>query len=178
MTIAGLRQRLENLEGVASIQLELADTGLSGIRVTLSEGADEAMVLERIRAMLVTYGLRAPDQVTGSRAEADDDSSDLVAVLSQEGDRLRVEVRGQGETVSAIVDPSPLSAARAVAAARAQLRGEPAPEVMWIGLDQIGAFSVLTILTAQPDEKVSVGSAVVEGDWAQALNRALAAASA
>ncbi len=177
MTIAGLRQRLENLEGVASIQLELADTGLSGIRVTLSEGADEAMVLERIRAMLVTYGLRAPDQVTGTRAEADD-PSDLVAVLSQEGDRLRVEVRGQGETVSAIVDPSPLSAARAVAAARAQLRGQPAPEVMWIGLDQIGSFSVLTILTAQPDENVSVGSAVVEGDWAQALNRALAAASA
>lgn len=177
MTIAGLRQRLENLEGVASIQLELADTGLSGIRVTLSEGADEAMVLERIRAMLVTYGLRAPDQVTGTRAEADD-PSDLVAVLSQEGDRLRVEVRGQGETVSAIVDPSPLSAARAVAAARAQLRGQPAPEVMWIGLDEIGSFSVLTILTAQPDEKVSVGSAVVEGDWAQALNRALAAASA
>lgn len=177
MTIAGLRQRLENLEGVASIQLELADTGLSGIRVTLSEGADEAMVLERIRAMLVTYGLRAPDQMTGSRPEAED-PSDLVAVLSPEGDRLRVEVRGQGETVSAIVDPSPLSAARAVAAARAQLRGQPAPEVMWIGLDQIGAFSVLTILTAQPDEKVSVGSVVVEGDWAQALNRALAAASA
>lgn len=177
MTIAGLRQRLENLEGVASIQLELADTGLSGIRVTLSEGADEAMVLERIRAMLVTYGLRAPEQMTGSRGDAED-HSDLVAVLSQEGDRLRVEVRGQGETVSAIVDPSPLSAARAVAAARAQLRGEPAPEVIWIGLDQIGAFSVLTILTAAPDEKVSVGSAVVEGDWAQALNRALAAASA
>ncbi|HJU51190.1 MAG TPA: hypothetical protein VJ815_02540 [Acidimicrobiia bacterium] len=177
MTIAGLRQRLENLEGVASIQLELADTGLSGIRVTLSEGADEAMVLERIRAMLVTYGLRAPEQVTGNRAETEDES-ELVAVLSQEGDRLRVEVRGQGETVSAIVDPSPLSAARAVAAARAQLRGEPAPEVMWIGLDQIGAFSVLTILTAQPDEKVSAGSVVVEGDWAQALNRALAAASA
>jgi hypothetical protein len=177
VTIAGLRQRLENLEGVASIQLELADTGLSGIRVTLSEGADEAMVLERIRAMLVTYGLRAPEQVTGSRGDAED-AADPVAVLSQEGDRLRVEVRGQGETVSAIVDPSPLSAARAVAAARAQLRGEPAPEVMWIGLDQIGAFSVLTILTAQPDDKVSVGSVVVEGDWAQALNRALAAASA
>ena len=177
MTIAGLRQRLENLEGVASIQLELADTGLSGIRVTLSEGADEAMVLERIRAMLVTYGLRAPDQVMGHRPEMEEES-DLVVVLSQEGDRMRVEVKGHGESVSAIVDPSPLSAARAVAAARAQLRGEPAPEVMWIGLDQIGAFSVLTVLAARADEKVSAGSVVVEGDWAQALNRALSAASA
>ncbi|MGH8957389.1 MAG: hypothetical protein ACRDVK_01810 [Acidimicrobiia bacterium] len=177
MTIAGLRQRLENLEGVASIQLELADTGLSGIRVTLSEGAEEAMVLERIRAMLVTYGLRAPEQVTGSRMESADET-DLVAVLSQEGERLRVEVRGGGESVSAIVDPSPISAARAVAAARAQLLGQPAPEVVWIGLDQIGSFSVLTILAARADEKVSAGSVVVEGDWAQALNRALAAASA
>ncbi|MGH9894109.1 MAG: hypothetical protein ACREA0_19440, partial [bacterium] len=69
MTIAGLRQRLENLEGVASIQLELAAAGLSGIRVTLSEGAEEAMVLERIRAMLVTYGLRAPEPITGPRLE-------------------------------------------------------------------------------------------------------------
>jgi hypothetical protein len=48
---------------------------------------------------------------------------------------------------------------------------------MWIGLDQIGAFSVLTVLAAQPDETVSAGAAVVEGDWGQALNRALAAAS-
>jgi hypothetical protein len=177
VTIAGLRQRLENLEGVASIQLELADTGLSGIRVTLSEGAEEAMVLERIRAMLVTYGLRAPEQVTGPRSELEV-SSDLIVVLSQEGDRLRVEVKGHGESVSAIVDPSPLSAARAVAAARAQLLGQSAPEVMWIGLDQIGAFSVLTVLAARTDEKVSAGAAVVEGDWGQALGRALAAASA
>jgi hypothetical protein len=65
-----------------------------------------------------------------------------------------------------------------VAAARAQLLGQSAPEVMWIGLDQIGAFSVLTVLAARTDEKVSAGAAVVEGDWGQALSRALAAASA
>lgn len=177
MTIAGLRQRLENLEGVASIQLELADTGLSGIRVTLSEGAEEAMVLERIRAMLVTYGLRAPEPITETLSEWME-GADMVTVLSQEGDRLRVEVKGQGESVTAIVDPSPLSAARAVAAARAQLAGRPPPEVMWIGLDQIGAFSVLTVLISDQDDQVAAGSVVVAGDWAQALNQALTAASA
>jgi hypothetical protein len=49
---------------------------------------------------------------------------------------------------------------------------------MWIGLDQIGAFSVLTVLAAREGEQVSAGSSVVEGDWAEALSRALAAASA
>jgi hypothetical protein len=127
--------------------------------------------------MLVTYGLKAPDPSTepSLRAVAD---NELITTLSQEGDRMRVEVRSRNESVSAIVDPSPLSAARAVAAARAQLLGHPPPEVMWIGLDQIGAFSVLTVLAAREGEQVSAGSSVVEGDWAEALSRALAAASA
>lgn len=175
MTIGGLRQRLAGIDGVADIQLDLTDEGLSGIRVTLQEGAEEAMVLERIRAMLVTYGLRPPDQV--KQVEPVKETTDVIAVLGQEGDRMRVEVRGRGETIVSVVDPSPLNAARAVASARAQITGSATREVIWIGLDQIGGYRILTVLTAL-DASVVAGAAVVESDWADALNQALAAASA
>lgn len=177
MTIGGLRQRLASLEGVADIQLDLTDEGLAGIRVTLQEGAEEAMVLERIRAMLVTYGLRAPEPIVPDPEPVAPESDEITAALSQEGDRLRVEVKGQGEVVSSVVEPSPLHAARAVAEGRAKISGVPIREVLWIGLDQIGEYRVLTVLTAL-DTSVAAGSAVVEGDWARALNQALAAASA
>ena len=175
MTIGGLRQRLAGIDGVSDIQLDLTDEGLTGIRVTLQEGAEEAMVLERIRAMLVTYGLRAPEQI--KPVEKVEETDEVVAVLGQEGDRMRVEVRGRGETIVSVVDPSPLNAARAVASARAKITGSVSRDVIWIGLDQIGAYRILTVLTAL-DASVAAGAAVVESDWAVALNQALAAASA
>lgn len=54
----GLRSRLEGIEGVESIELELGDTGLEGITVRLREGADEIEVLEGVRRLLVAYGTR------------------------------------------------------------------------------------------------------------------------
>lgn len=175
MTVAGLRQRLEALDGVSSIQLELGDTGLSGIRVTLAEGADEAMVLERIRAMLVTYGLRVPESLgqVPTRVFAADE---LVTEIEEDGQMLRVAVTGSDDSVVTVVDPTPLAAARAVADARAQLTGAVGAEVMWIGLDQIGNWRVLTVLAAVGEERVNAGSAVVTEGWADALDRAVAAA--
>jgi hypothetical protein len=177
MTVTGLRQRLEAIHGVSSIQLELGDSGLTGIRVTLAEGADEAMVLERIRAMLVTYGLKAPE--TGAPGPSRVfNSEELVTEIAEEGQKLRVEVKGDGEAVVTLVDATPLAAARAVALARGQLTGHSDVEVMWIGLDQIGSWRILTVLASIGDETVSAGSAVVTSGWADALDRAVAAALA
>lgn len=175
MTVTGLRQRLEAIPGVSSIQLELGDSGLTGIRVTLAEGADEAMVLDRIRAMLVTYGLKAPESVTPgfSRVFAADE---LVTEIEEAGELLRVEVKADGDAVVTLVDPTPLAAARAVGKARAQLTGATNVEVMWIGLDQIGNWRILTVLASVGDEQVNAGSAVVTSGWADALDRAVAAA--
>jgi hypothetical protein len=178
MTVTGLRQRLEALEGVSSIQLELGDTGLSGIRVTLAEGADEAMVLERIRAMLVTYGLRAPETVGSRRGSRVFAADELVTEIDEAGQMLRVAVKGNDDSVVTLVDPTPLAAARAIAEARAQLTGADSVEVMWIGLDQIGDWRVLTVLASVGQEKVNAGSAVVTEGWTDALDRAVAAALA
>lgn len=180
MTVTGLRQRLENLEGVASIHLELAETGLSGIRVTLIEGADEAHVLEKIRSMLVTYGLRSPGRLEADpfKSEPKTPKADHIETLiTPEGDGMRVEVRTEGKSVVRVVDATPMAAAVAVAEGRAILEGRSAPQVLWIGLDTIGEWKILTVLVKDEGQAARVGSAVVTMGWAQALDRAVANAS-
>lgn len=174
MTITGLRQRLENLEGVAAIQLELAETGLAGIKVTLVEGADEAAVLERIRSMLVTYGLHSPGPLTEVRSE--NARPRIETSISPEGDRMRVEVRGDKGDFVRVVDPSPLAAAQVVAEGRAILTDRPRCEVIWIGLDAIGDWRILTVLAKDAAGTPQVGAAVVTAGWADALDRAVARA--
>ena len=180
MTVTGLRQRLENLEGVASIHLELAETGLSGIRVTLIEGADEAHVLERIRSMLVTYGLRSPGRLEADTLKSEPEATKANRIetsITPEGDGMRVEVRGEGRSVVRLVDATPLAAAVAVAEGRAILEGKPHPQVLWIGLDIIGDWKILTVLVKSGSEVARVGSAVVISGWAEALDEAVAKAS-
>jgi hypothetical protein len=180
MTVTGLRQRLENLEGVASIHLELAETGLSGIRVTLMEGADEAHVLEKIRSMLVTYGLRSPGRLEADTLKSVTEAAKtdhIETSISPEGDGMRVEVRGEGRSVVRLVDATPLAAAVAVAEGRAILEGKSTPQVLWIGLDIIGDWKILTVLVKSDGETARVGSAVVISGWAEALDEAVAKAS-
>jgi len=176
MTITGLRQRLENLEGVAGIELELAETGLSGIRVTLRDGADEGVVLERIRSMLITYGLRSPGPVTAT-TQPEPKEGRIRTAITPEGDGMRVEVNADEKSVVRLVDASPLAAARAVAEARAILNGRPAPEILWIGLDAVGEYKILTVL-AKSDGEARVGAAVVDSGWAEALDEAVSKAEA
>lgn len=175
MSIGGLRQRLENLEGVAGIHLELAESGLSGIRVSLAEGADEATVLERIRSLLVTYGLRTPTPVT-TEPEASPEEAPVTTVIRPEGEGMRVEVTGGGQSLVRVVDASPLAAAQAVAEARAQLSGRPEPRVLWIGLDSVGDWRILTVLMQVNEDEPTVGASVVKSGWAAALDQAVAVA--
>jgi hypothetical protein len=55
----GLEDRLRTVEGVASIRVELGEEGVDAIKVEVVPGADEAGVLEEIRKVLVSYGLRS-----------------------------------------------------------------------------------------------------------------------
>lgn len=64
--MTGLRSRLEAVQGVESIELDLGADGLSGITVRLMEGADEVAVLEGIRRLLVAYGTKTPREVVSS----------------------------------------------------------------------------------------------------------------
>lgn len=57
--MTGLEDRLRKVAGVTDIVVELGDEGLRGIRVRLTEGAQEGDVLEEIRRILVAYGFKA-----------------------------------------------------------------------------------------------------------------------
>ena len=55
-----LASRLQDIPGIASVTVDLTDSG-GGINIRLEAGADEAVVMERLRALLVAYGVRSPN---------------------------------------------------------------------------------------------------------------------
>lgn len=82
--MTGLESRLQAVEGVKSIELELGEEGLEGITVRLTEGADEVSVLEGIRRLLVAYGTKRPRvSAPGSEAFVGEDTP-LAAAVRQE----------------------------------------------------------------------------------------------
>jgi hypothetical protein len=79
-----LEDRLRNVDGVASIRVELGDEGVDAIKVEVVPGADEAGVLEEIRKVLVSYGLRSrrPGWKLGGRKS----SPAIIAEVPKSGD--------------------------------------------------------------------------------------------
>jgi hypothetical protein len=167
----GLQHRLEHVPGVSEIELELDAGGLSGIRVNLKEGASETEVLERIRSILVTYGVHSQALRTGGQEP--EISYEVWTNIAPAGEGLIVEL-GKGERrVSREIPADPLAAAQAVVDARCELEGLRAAKVIWMGLDRVGYWRVLTVLVRGQAPAPSVGAAVVTEGWADALGRAV-----
>lgn len=173
MTITGLRQRLEGVDGVRGIELELGEDGLSGIKVKLSEGADEAIVLERVRSLLVTYGFRHTQPPAPEPAAPNFRAAATWTRLQADKGGMLVEVGRGDNSVTRVVDADPVAAAQAVVSARCELDGLDEPKVLWMGLDRIGEWRVLTVLLRFDDEPPTAGSAVVVSGWADALGEAV-----
>jgi hypothetical protein len=175
MTVGSLQHRLQNLEGVAAIELDLADAGLAGIKVTLNEGADETQVLERIRSLLVTYGLRSqpglpvqsPSPIVARPPDA------IWTKITPEGDGMRVEVGRGRRRVSRLAAAEPMAAAQAVVDARCELEGRQSPKVVYLGLDRVGEHRVLTVIVGGDHATPEVGAAMVTDGWAAALGKAV-----
>lgn len=72
--MSGLESRLQSVDGVDGIELELGEDGLEGITVRLSEGADEVAVLEGVRRLLVAYGTKAPREAHSATHSSPDES--------------------------------------------------------------------------------------------------------
>jgi hypothetical protein len=58
---SNLATRLQDIEGVASVVVDLDESG-GGISVRLKPGANEAVVMEKLHSLLVTYGVRSGDR--------------------------------------------------------------------------------------------------------------------
>lgn len=112
--MTGLKSRLESINGVENIELELGDSGLEGITVRLTEGADELQVLESVRRLLVAYGTASSRVLAASVAEVGGsvgESSQTHRVLdvdeapSEMIDSTPVRLVSSGETTAALVTP-------------------------------------------------------------------------
>lgn len=105
--MTGLRNRLQAVEGVESIELELGDDGLEGITVRVAEGADEVAVLEGIRRLLVAYGTKAPKEPVAVAASV---SSESHAQVGDMGPVSIEEVESDHEVLDLDDEPSELVA--------------------------------------------------------------------
>ncbi|HSJ35797.1 MAG TPA: hypothetical protein VLB85_12165 [Acidimicrobiia bacterium] len=110
--MTGLRSRLEALDGVESIELELGNDGLDGITVRLAEGADEMSVLDGVRRLLVAYGTRSARilaasgaEVAGSPPPVSHEVIDVDAKPSEIVSEPPVTVVSSGEHEAAMITP-------------------------------------------------------------------------
>lgn len=159
--------RIADIPGVASVEVDAADVA-AGIRVRLAEGADEAEVLERVRALLVAYGVRSQDQPRLRVGSAPVDRGPQLGVevgVTPVKGGARVEVRGAKVHSSRVVHPEPLTLVQGVADVWCQVAAKRPVEIVEVTLDDRGE---LTVVAAHPDLR-RVGKAEVSRGWERAL---------
>lgn len=182
----GLENRLRNVVGVERIVVELDDQGLSAIRVSIDAGSDEAQVLEGIRSILGTYGLRGGGRRPSITELPDLTPADLVPDLMVAVERLvheqrpEISIRPDGLGNLALVltrgdvaveehsDATPAGVTRAMAVAVAKLEGLAPPDRISLLVDLIDGARVLTTLAKQGD-RMAAGAAVASTSPAAAL---------
>jgi hypothetical protein len=156
---------------VASVSLNLEDVE-SGIRVRLDEDADEAEVLERVRALLVAYGVRSPDQGSmeiGNRLAQARAALGVDVRISPVKGGARVEVIGTAIRSFRLVPSTPMAIAQGLSDAWCQVLGRIPLEVGKVSLTDEGVLSV--IVTDGKEERVG-RSDIVDG-WTMALSLAV-----
>jgi hypothetical protein len=166
-----LVERLQDIPGVASVSLNLEDVE-SGIRVRLDEDADEAEVLERVRALLVAYGVRSPDQGSteiGNRLAQARAALGVDVRISPVKGGARVEVIGTAIRSFRLVPSTPMAIAQGLSDAWCQVLGRIPLEVGKVSLTDEGVLSV--IVTDGKEERVG-RSDIVDG-WTMALSLAV-----
>ena len=173
--MSNLASRLEDLPGVASVVVDLDDAEGGGISVRLEPGADEADVMERVRALLVAYGVRsASSRLRVGRATfaSEGDIGVDVRITPVKGG-ARIEVIGSTVRSFRIAPPNPLAIAQALADAWCQVLGRIPVEIVRVGRSYDG--EVLVVASNGTIE--STGTARIEGGWEIAIARAVGEAA-
>ena len=167
---SSLASRLGDIPGVASVVVDLEGHG-RGIDVRLEPGADEAMVMERLRALLAAYGVRRdrPDIVGVSRRSNPAPADGIQVAITPLNSGARVEVATASVKSFRIVAATPMSIAQGVVDAWCQVVGRVPVEVVSVEIDD---FEKL-VVTISDGERESRGSAVLDGGWIDALTGAI-----
>lgn len=168
---SGLVGRIEDIPGVAAVTVDLEGPG-RGIDIRLDAGADEAVVLEELRALLAAYGVpkeggrKNPVGRVSRRAGS---SVSIKITPLQSG--ARVEAATKLVRSFRIAAAEPKSIAQAVADAWCQVVGRIPVEVTSVSVDD----GVLTVTVSDGDvETTGVGS--VDDGWSDALVSAVGGA--
>lgn len=173
--MSNLAARLEDLPGVASVVVDLDDAESGGIRVRLEPDADEAEVMERVRALLVAYGVRsASSRLRVGRATfaGEGDIGVDVRITPVKGG-ARIEVIGSTVRSFRIAPPNPSAIAQALADAWCQVLGRIPVEIVRVGRGDDGGV----VVVASNGTIESMGRAGLEAGWEMAIARAVGEAA-
>jgi hypothetical protein len=162
---AKLVGRLQDIPGVAAVSVNIEDDG-GGINVRLEPDADEAEVLERVRALLVAYSVRSqafPPLRVGRTPLSGDLGVDVRITPIKGG--ARVEVIGDAVRSFRVVPPDPTAIAQGLSDAWSQVLGRPPTEITRVTIDD-GGHLVVTARSAGVERS---GEADLDEGWAVAL---------
>jgi hypothetical protein len=167
-----LASRLQDIPGVASVAVDLTDSG-GGINVRLEAGADEAVVMERLRALLVAYGVRSPNPPElrlGRPTKYLDDSPlgvDVTITPIKAG--ARVQIASTKVRSFRVVPATPEAIAQGLSDAWCQVVGKIPVEIVSVTMGDEGE---LTVVASDGAHETSASSNVASG-WEEALARAV-----
>lgn len=175
--MTGLQSRIESLQGVESVELELGEGGLEGITVRIEPGADEMSVLDGVRRLLVAYGARSSRVLArsgGGEEPADaspdgegheppvkvmKDSGEAATMMTATGSEIQLSVSPVGEGRAQVilsrdgralrrqVPATPRGIVQAVLDAAAELTGQSPITLMGLNLSQVQGLRILTVIT-------------------------------
>lgn len=167
---SSLASRLGDIPGVASVVVDLDGFG-RGIDVRLEPGADEALVMERLRALLAAYGVRSerrPRREVGRAARRVSDLGVDVTITPTDGG-ARIEVATGLVRSSRVVSADPMAVAQGLADVWCQVIGRVPIEIVSV---EVGDDGSLTVVGNDGGEQVR-GSRAAESGWIDALTGAI-----
>ncbi len=171
---SSLASRLGDIPGVASVVVDLDGFG-RGIDVRLEPDADEAVVMEKLRALLAAYGVRHERRETAELANepavqrSRGTGSGVDVVISPSDGSARIEVAAGDVRSFRIVAAEPVSVAQGLADAWCQVIGRLPVEVVSVEVDDEGEL----VVVALDGERECRGSATASEGWLNALTSAV-----
>ncbi len=168
-----LANRLEQIPGVAAVTIDLTDIG-GGINVRLEPGADEILVMEKLREILVAYGIRSADpkvQLGRStrRAHRPKREFDVDVTITPLKTGARVEVFSKNVRSFRVVPANPSAIAQGLSDAWCQVKGRIPVEILGVTIGDDGDLTIV----ASDGVNQTIGTANVSLGWEEALTQAV-----
>ncbi len=169
--MSNLAHRLEDIPGVESVVVDLSEEG-GGINIRLLPGADEYDVMERLRTVLISYGVRSarpqPAPPLPERRNTEYAPLGVKVRVTPLENGARVEVESKSVKSFRIVAADPLAIAQGLADAWSQVVGRIPTELTSVTVED-GTIRV----TARNGQHVATGTGDLADGWQNALSMAV-----